>query len=194
MTIPVFRQCRSSASQEFPPAVSLPEWLGGHWGILFSHPGDFEQEQLERDRWLSVLRRSFSAHDVRAVAVARDGREARQNSHGWLAELDVSCAAVLAMAPSAEGALLDPRYDALRAEIAHGGARFAMIIDPDLRCRRAVRYRAPVGLPSPIELIGWVVALRNRLRPFIARRGDRPADSSLRQSAVFQASPDRAQR
>jgi hypothetical protein len=37
-----------------------------------------------------------------------------------------------------------------------------MIIDSDLRCRRMTCYRVPVDLPSPIELVGWAVALRDR--------------------------------
>lgn len=37
-----------------------------------------------------------------------------------------------------------------------------MIIDSDLRRRRTVRYRTTIGLPSPIELLGWAIALRER--------------------------------
>jgi hypothetical protein len=165
MTTLVFPESRSNASKESPPTVSLREWLGEHWGILFSHPGDFDQEQLERDRWLSVLRRSFRTHEVRAVALARDEWDARDRSHGWLAELGDGCAAALAIAPPTEGSLLDFRSGALRAEIARSGPRFAMIVDSDLRCRRKLRYRAAVDLPSPIELVGWAVALRDRQRP-----------------------------
>jgi hypothetical protein len=35
-----------------------------------------------------------------------------------------------------------------------------MIIDPDLGCRRTLRYRPPGEPPSPLDLIGWAVALR----------------------------------
>lgn len=165
MTTLVFPESRSNASKEFPPTVALREWLGEHWGILFSHPADFDQEQLERDRWLSVLRRSFSTHEVRAVALARDDWDARERSHGWLAELGDGCAAALATDPPTEGALLDFRSSTLRAEIVRSGPRFAIIVDSDLRCRRTLRYRVPVDLPSPIELVGWAVALRERQRP-----------------------------
>src|SRR6185312_2437361 len=40
-----------------------------------------------------------------------------------------------------------------------------MIIDSDLRCRWMARYRVPLDRPSPIELIGWEVALRDRQGP-----------------------------
>lgn len=39
-----------------------------------------------------------------------------------------------------------------------------MIIDSDARRRRTLRYRAPGDLPSPLDLIGWAVALRKRDR------------------------------
>jgi len=165
MTILVLPESLSNASIGSSSIVSLREWLAGHWAILFSHPGDFDQEQLERDRWVTVVGRHFSTHGLRAVGLARYGYDARGTSHGWLAELGGSCAAVLLTAPPVEGALLDFRASALRAEIARSGPRFAMIIDADLRCRRTMHYRAAVDLPSPIELAGWAVALRERHGP-----------------------------
>lgn len=84
------------------------------------------------DRWLSVLSRSFRGHDVATVALARGGRNVSESCLGRL------------------------------AEIAHSGPRFAMIIDPNLRCRRVLSYRLPAELPSPLDIIGWAVALRKR--------------------------------
>lgn len=165
MTTLVFPESRSIASTGSSSTRSLREWLGQHWAILFSHPDDFDQEQLERDRWLSVLRRSFSVHGVRPLALARYGYDVRQGAwHGWLAELGDGVVAVLSTTAPAQDALLDFRASALRAEIARSGPRFAMIVDSELRCQRTVRYRAAVDAPSPIELVGWAVALRDRQR------------------------------
>lgn len=172
MTTLVFPERRSDESIGFSSTVSLREWLRGRWALLFSHPGDFDQEQLERDRWLSVLSRSLSVHGVRPLALARYGYDTRGTSYGWLAELGEGCAAVLSTNPSTEGALLDSRASALRAEIARSGPRFAMIIDPDLRCRRTMHYRLALDLPSPIELVGWAVALRDRQAPAASVRAD----------------------
>lgn len=164
MTTLVFPESRLDASIGCSPRVALREWLGGHWAILFSHPGDFDHEQLERDRWLNVLSRSFGLHGVRPLALAH-GYGARETSLGWLAELGSGCAAVLSTAAPAGGALLDFPASALRAEIVRSGPRFALIIDSDLRCRRTVRYRMGTDLPSPIELLGWAVALRGLQQP-----------------------------
>jgi hypothetical protein len=142
--------------------TSLRTWLAGRWAILCSHPQEFVQEQLEMDRWMSVLRSSFSGHDVAIIALAPAGHDAREACLGRLAVLGGEFAAVLALEPSPPGLLADLSADALRADVARCGRRFAMIIDPNLRCRRALSYRLPDELPSPLEFIGWAVALRKR--------------------------------
>lgn len=145
-------------------AASLRAWLGDRWAILFSHPQDFAQEQLEMDRWISVLSRTFGARGVAPLALARVGYDPESGWLGRLAALDRESAAVLSLDPPLTGALTDPSASALRADIARSGPRFAMIIDPSGRCRRTLSYRQPAELPSPLDLIGWAVALRKRDR------------------------------
>lgn len=165
MTTSVFLETLLDGTTEPSSTLSLREWLGGHWVILFSHPGDFDQEQLERDRWIRVLERGFSEHAVRPLGLAKYGGNAHAASLGWLDELGEGCAARLSTAMPPEDARHDFPANTLRAQILHGGARFAMIIDSDLRCRRMVSYRAATGLPSPLELLGWAVALRDTHSP-----------------------------
>src|SRR5579883_3456743 len=71
--------------------------LAPRWAVLFSHPEDFAQEQLESDRWLSVLARSFKARGVLPVAVARPGSDPEQGWLGQLAALDGESVAVLTL-------------------------------------------------------------------------------------------------
>lgn len=147
---------------EIHDAASLHARLAGRWAILFSHPEDFAQEQLEMDRWVAVLARSFTAHGVVPVALARPGPEPEVC---WLARLAVlrgESSAVLAL-DTRPGALAG-FSGALRAQIVRGGPRFAMILDSSLRCRRTLSYRLPTDPPSPLELIGWAIALRKRDR------------------------------
>jgi hypothetical protein len=141
---------------------SLRAWLAGRWAILFSHPEDFAQEQLEMDRWMSVLSRSLSGHGVAAVALARTAHVTAESHLGRLAALGGELTAVLALDPPSPAPLADLSAGALRVHIARSGPRFAMIIDANPRCRRVLSYRLPAALPSPLDLIGWAVALRKR--------------------------------
>lgn len=114
------------------------------------------------DRWISVLSRSFSARAVAPLALARSGYDPECGWLGRLAALDHEPAAVLALDPTPPETLVALWPGALRQDIARSGPRFAMIIDCDLRCRRTLSYRPPGELPSPLDLIGWAVALRKR--------------------------------
>ncbi|HEV2270318.1 MAG TPA: hypothetical protein VGR92_12725 [Steroidobacteraceae bacterium] len=144
-------------------AASLRAWLADRWAVLFSHPDDFAQEELEQDRWVTVLSRSFRGCGVAPVALGRSGRDPAQGWLGNLAALYHESAAILDL-DSAPGTLADLSAGALRAHIARGGPRFAMILDARARCRRTLSYRLPAELPSPLDLIGWAVSLRKRDR------------------------------
>ncbi|HUN70869.1 MAG TPA: hypothetical protein VMU52_01065 [Steroidobacteraceae bacterium] len=145
--------------------TALRAWLAGRWAILFSHPGDFARQEMEMDRWLAVLGGSFETCAVAPVALARAGLVHDDSWLGSLAALDRRSAAVLALEPPPAGSLMEMSAITLRVDIARGGPRFAMIIDPGARCRRTLSYRPPVQLPSPLDLIGWAAALRKRDQP-----------------------------
>lgn len=155
-------------------ALSLREWLAGRWAILFSHPEDFAQEQLEMDRWISVLSQAFNGRGVAAITLLGTGRDPEQGWLGRLAALGPDCAA---LDPGRPAVLTDFTAGALRANIARSGPRFTMIVDSDARCRRTLRYRLPAELPSPLELVGWAVALRKRDRAW--ERLPEPPEASL---------------
>jgi hypothetical protein len=160
------------SAQRVSGRIALRTWLAQRWAILFSHPQDFVHEQLEMDRWMSVLSRSLSDHDVAAVALARAGHDTGAGRLGGLAALGGEFAAVLALDPPLPGLLTDLSAGALRADIARSGPRFAMIIDPKLHCRRVLSYHLSAEPPSPLDLIGWAVALRKRDEAGGRRRGE----------------------
>jgi hypothetical protein len=179
-------------AQRLSGAGSLRTWLAGRWAILFSHPEDFAQEELETDRWLSILSQGFGTRGVAAVALLRTGGELGESWLGRLAALNRDCAAGVSFELPQPARSADFAAGALHADIGRSGARFAMIVDSDVRCRRTLSYRPSGELPSPLDLIGWAVAQRKRdskrsapgeREPFI------PLRSAHRQKAVDVRAP-----
>jgi len=179
-------------------AGPLRAWLADRWAIVFSHPDDFAPEEFEADRWVSILSRSFRGCGVAPVAVARPGCDPTQGWLGRLAALYHESAAILTL-DSPPGTLVDLSAGALRGHITRCGPRFAMIVDSNARCRRALSYRLPAKLPSPLDLIGWAASLRKReraeespretLEPALPARASRARSSYC---AVTQAGRDGA--
>jgi hypothetical protein len=52
-------------------APSLRDWIGEDWGLLFSHPLDFQDQGTEYDRWLGILRQEFRASHAAQTGLAR---------------------------------------------------------------------------------------------------------------------------
>jgi hypothetical protein len=52
------------------PVPPLRDWLAGQWGLIFSHPEDFQESglELEQDRWLVVLAQEFRAAGLRPLS------------------------------------------------------------------------------------------------------------------------------
>lgn len=138
--------------------VSLREWLDGRWAILFSHPDDFVQCELELDRWLGIVGSAFTQARICPLALPRRNCPVDQ---GWVSQLSGG-ASVVALHERAEGPFsLDFHTRRLQAEVERLEQRFAMIIDPMLRRRRTVTYGAAEQLPSPLDLIRITCRLRN---------------------------------
>jgi hypothetical protein len=145
-------------------AIALRSWLEGDWLVLFSHAADFARLDWEGDRWLSIVRRAFAQRGTRPVALARPAMRA---DGGWVNE--VSGQSLLALTRS-NGEAIDLRSRTLRDDIVGIRDRFVMVIDAGLRRRRTFAYSSLESLPSPLEFLGWVDALRGHEPPRPAPR------------------------
>src|SRR3984957_6329592 len=65
-------------------APLLREWLAGDWALLFSHPQDFQDQGLERDRWLAIMCEEFRLRGVKPLACGRSGGDM---DGSWVGEL-----------------------------------------------------------------------------------------------------------
>lgn len=150
----------SDPGGERPRPASLRAWLADSWALIFSHPGDFVRCELEMDRWLSVLQRTFASSRIKALQLLDTCRPALEDS--WINEVTGDASIVhLFDVRVAQSNACDLQAYALREEIAAlGRRRFVMIVDDSLRNRRTFAYSALAEVPSPLEFVGWAAAAR----------------------------------
>ncbi|HEX4025458.1 MAG TPA: hypothetical protein VHX52_12285 [Steroidobacteraceae bacterium] len=152
-------------------ASGLREWLDGDWGLLFSHPEDFQDRGFECDRWLAVMRAEFQARGVRPLACAvnqrvRDGSWASALTDDWrliklhAAKPRTTVAGARRPPAAAADDVVDLAARVLRADICELRARFVMIVDPALRRRGVLRYGAGGTRVSPLDLLASIGAMR----------------------------------
>jgi hypothetical protein len=168
-------------------APLLREWLAGDWALLFSHPADFQDQGLERDRWLEILRDEFRARGVRPVACQRTAAEA---DGSWAAELIGDHRLLRLESNATDQGVIDLPARSLREDILALTGRFALIIDESLNRRGLLRYSAGRTTVSPLDLLASIDAFRRR--EFNSEPTPRPNPSLLRRWRAGAPAPQRA--
>lgn len=137
-------------------APLLRDWLDGSWGLLFSHPIDFEDCSFERDRWLEVLRADFKACGVRPIAYRQ---QASEHDRSWVSELLEDTRSVYLTGDS----VIDLAARQLRDKVANiHGTHFVLVVDDLLSPRALLRYGAAHAVISPLDLLATIRAIRRQ--------------------------------
>ncbi len=132
----------------------IRDWLDGRWGLLCSHPSDFEDRSLERDRWLQILRHEFSASGVKPIASRCRGGEPDRS---WVGSVTGDERRVRLTHHD----VIDIPARRLRdALLGVAAKRFVLVVDPALRLRAAWSYGACGAVISPLALLGVINVMR----------------------------------
>jgi hypothetical protein len=146
-------------------APLLRDWLGGDWALLFSHPADFQDRGLERDRWLEILRDEFRVRGVRPVACSQSADTGAGADDSWAGELICDYRLLRLQSEAAGDGVIDLPARNLRADILGLPPRFVLIIDESLTRRGVLKYSAGRSSVSPLDLLASIDAFRRSSAP-----------------------------
>jgi hypothetical protein len=139
-------------------AAPLIDWLGGQWGLVFSHPDDFASLDLEADRWLSIVGDAFTGARVRPLRL----HSSEQRFASWIERLsDAQPLLVLERRRRVSSDDLSARAAALRSVLSRMKDRFVLVVDERIQVRHIFTYQPSARVPSVLDLIAYAALLRS---------------------------------
>ena len=137
-TAPNFQQ----QSSEGP--IDLYEYLGQHWGILFSHPADYTPVCTTELGYTAKLHDEFSKRDVKAIALSVDDVESHQ---GWIQDINQTQGTTVNFPILADqDRKVSELYGFLHPNASETTTvRSLVIIDPNKKVRLIITYPASTG-------------------------------------------------
>jgi alkyl hydroperoxide reductase subunit AhpC len=124
--------------------IDFHQWLGGGWGILFSHPKDFTPVCTTELGMAAKLKADFAKRGVKMIAVSVDPLESHQ---GWVGDINETqgCTVdypIIADPDRKVSTLYDMIHPAASDTFT---VRSVYIIDPNKKVRLMLTYPASCG-------------------------------------------------
>ena len=124
--------------------IRFHEWLGGSWGVLFSHPADFTPVCTTELGMVAHLKQEFSKRNTKVIALSVDPLEKHK---GWAGDIEETQGAKINFPLLADAdrkvselyGMIHPNADSTAT------VRSVFVIDPAKKVRLTLTYPAPTG-------------------------------------------------
>lgn len=124
--------------------ISFHEWLGGSWGLLFSHPADFTPVCTTELGKTALLKGEFAKRGVKVLAVSVDDLDSHNR---WIPDInEVNNTEVNFPIIADEGRKVAELYDMIHPNASEKATvRSVFIIGPDKKVKLTLTYPASTG-------------------------------------------------
>lgn len=170
--------------------ISLHEWIGDSWAILFSHPKDFTPVCTTEFGAVARLAEEWEKRGCKVIGVSVDGIEDHRKWKGDIEKVAGSAAGFPIIADA--GLVVSKAFDMLPAEAYlpdgrtpndSATVRSVFIIGPDKQLKLSMTYPMTVGR-NFAEVLRALDALQTSSRNGVAT----PADWTVGQDVIIPAS------
>ena len=124
--------------------INFHDYLGDHWGILFSHPADYTPVCTTELGFTAKLKDEFSKRGVKAIALSVDDVESH---HGWINDINETQNTTVNFPILADkDRKVSTLYDFIHPNASETlTVRSLVIIDPNKKVRLIITYPASTG-------------------------------------------------
>ena len=124
--------------------ISLHEWLGNSWGILFSHPADYTPVCTTELGEVSKLQSEWDKRNIKTIALSVDPVK---DHHGWVADINETQGTTVNFPIIADPDMkIANTYGMIHPQEAdHFTVRSVFIIDHNKKVRLTLTYPASTG-------------------------------------------------
>ena len=124
--------------------ISFYEFLGDHWGILFSHPADYTPVCTTELGFTAKLKDEFEKRGVKAIALSVDDVESH---HGWIQDINETQNTQVNFPILADkDRKVSTLYDFIHPNASETTTvRSLVVIDPHKKVRLIITYPASTG-------------------------------------------------
>jgi alkyl hydroperoxide reductase subunit AhpC len=124
--------------------IHFHEWLGHHWGVLFSHPADFTPVCTTELGLTAKLKDEFAKRDVKVIALSVDTVDSHSR---WIPDINETQGTTVNFPIIADGdRKVSELYDLIHPNASNAlTVRSLFVIDPLKKVRLIITYPASTG-------------------------------------------------